>query len=142
MEVITITTDAWYNPRTKIGTYAYRIRWDNLLLKWNWIFKQLQINWSTCAERWAIRVALYILNQNAQDFDLLIINRDNINANKKDFNKEMVVLLWTINKKYWSKKRKIDLRYIKSHSWTKEKRTYVHNWCDEACKLAYKDFIK
>ena len=137
MRIITITTDAWFSYKKNIATYSYRIRWDNLLLKWSWIFKK-KINWSTWAERWAIQVALRVLNKNLnQDFDLLIINRDNVNANKRHFNNELNELLNTTKNNFGKKKRKVQLVHVKAHSWTATKKTFVHDWCDKECKKLY-----
>lgn len=146
--IITINTDASFSHEHKYGTYAYWIKSDNFLYKGSGVFKDTVDN-STDAESRAIAVALWILKQNKHDFDVLVINRDNIGAKpsgkkpyqihlKNQVKKYKEVLV----KEYGRKIRKVKLKHVKAHTNVKDSRSYVNNWCDKACKSEFYKYKK
>ena len=75
--IITINTDASFSHEHKYGTYAYWIKSDNFCYKGSGIFKD-PVTDSTDAESRAVMVAIWILKEAKADFDVLVLNRDNI----------------------------------------------------------------
>jgi hypothetical protein len=89
-------------------------------------------------------VALWILREQKADFDVLVINRDNIGVKttgKKPYQihlkhqvkkyKEVLV------KEHGRKVRKVRFKHVKAHTNVKDSRSYVNNWCDKACKREF-----
>jgi len=142
MKIITINTDASFSNELKFWTYAYWIKWDWFHYKWSWVFKN-KLNTSTEAEILAIAVWLWFLEQWLHDFDYLVINRDNIHANKKSLKN----YLWRLRKKlkevYWKKDRFIKFRHVKAHTRDlSTKKSYVNDWCDKECKKKFYKYKK
>lgn len=144
--IITINTDASFSKEFNFWTYAYWIKSDNFLYKGSGVFKD-KVDNSTDAESRAIAVALWILKQQKAEFDILVINRDNIGA-KPTGNKPYQIHLKNQLKKYkevlvneyGSKIRKIIFKHVKAHTNVKDSRSYVNKWCDEACKNEFYKF--
>jgi hypothetical protein len=134
MKIITINTDASFSNEYKFWTYAYWIKWDWFFYKGSWVFKQL-LKWSTDAEVKAIAVAFWILQEQKHDFDFLIINRDNIFANKTALKNYIKKLKDILKKEYWKRIRKVQFRHIKAHTGDlSTAKSYVNDWCDRSAK--------
>ena len=143
IKIITINTDASFSKEHNYGTYAYRIRSNNFLYKGSGVFKDTVEN-STDAESRAIAVALWILKQQKADFDVLVINRDNIGARangKKSYQihlkHQIKKYKQVLSKTHGKRIRKIKFKHVKAHTNTKDSRSYVNNWCDKACKSEF-----
>lgn len=132
-KIITLNTDASFCPKNKIWGYAYWIKSDNFFYKWGWAFKEYVWN-STEAEIKAIAIWLWILETQLHDFDYLIINRDNIHANKKSLRKYVCKMKKSLKEKYWSKSRYVQFKYVKAHTKITDSRTFVNDWCDNVAK--------
>lgn len=147
MKNITINTDAGFYPHDKIGSYAYWIVSDGLLVKGSGVFKDLCRN-PTDAETKAMCNAVHVLLK--ADFDFcgvkkIIFNRDNINA-KSGMNgtapqKKLTKLFRKVKQKCPDSTPPIvEFRHVKAHTNKDDKRSYVNNWCDQQCKMQLKEW--
>lgn len=151
--LVTINTDASFNPKYKIGGYAYWMVYDGKRLKRGGLLKSCENNIE--AEVKAIANALYRLIKT--DFKLvsgIIINTDCENAihlitgetKSKNQNisdtvsaiREYILKLKLIHGIVKPDFDYIDLRHVKAHTKATDKRSYVNDWCDRVAK----DFIK
>ncbi|MGE9312844.1 hypothetical protein ACLOAU_14445 [Niabella sp. CJ426] len=137
---ITINTDAGFYHRDKVGSYAYWVVSDGLLLKGSGVFSDKCKN-PLDAELKAMCNAAHILSV-CQGFDfskvrLIVFNRDNINARSGKNGTQPQKKLSSILRKIKDQCHplvKVDFRHVKAHNGTPDKRSYVNDWCDKQCK--------
>lgn len=140
MKNITINTDAGFYHIEKVGSFAYWVVSDGLLLKGSGMLKGKCKNPTECETK-AICNAIHILLKSDFDFcgvKKIIINRDNINAksgkNGKPEQQKLTKLIRELKKKcYDTDYPMIDFRHVKSHNGTSDKRSFVNDWCDKEC---------
>lgn len=147
--LVTINTDASWDPKLKIAGYAIWIVSDNFRVKVGGVFKD------TCrnpheAEIKAILNALYILGTKEDYISRIIFNTDSTNA--------IGVLTWDLphikkylgrnNAKHWKPfykklnryKKKItgmpvyEFRHVRAHTGAENARSKVNEWCDKTAK--------
>jgi ribonuclease HI len=151
--IVTINTDASFNPQYKIGGYAYWLVYNGKRVKRGGLLKECQN--STEAEIKAIANALYRLTQlKYTDVFFIIINTDCTPAvdlitgksktEVKGTNEAIAAIysyiseLRLYNNVNKTAEEYIDYRHVKAHTKVKDKRSYVNNWCDKVAK----DFVK
>jgi ribonuclease HI len=141
--VITINTDASYDPKTKTGGFGVWIKSDFFTIKQAGKFKG-EITDSNEAEIKAIVNALKILrsnlsanNRSIQMFDTLVINCDNAVArgiiNQKKVSQRFTVegsMLLDLTSGF----KKVYAKHINGHKASTNARQFVNNWCDQASK--------
>ena len=135
-DVVTVNTDASYEPNRKTGGYGIWIKSNFFTIKKAGQFKG-QVNDSNEAEIKALINALHILKKNPRKFKGLVINCDNAAARdivntgrvaerfKEEGNKLKELL-----KDYKFAKAKV----IRGHKDGHNARQWVNNWCDNASK--------
>ena len=151
--IVTINTDAAYHSTHKIGGYAFWIVSDKGKICMSGVLKQ-QCKRSEIAEMRCILNAVFVvINQNYQGKINIIVNTDCLNAIHvfkndcvaihnyrlgfgKKYRKKLYSFLIPHNKKY-----SIEFRHVKAHTDTKDKRSFVNNWCDVSAKKQMWDKI-
>jgi ribonuclease HI len=151
--IVTINTDASFNPIYKIGGYAYWMVYNGLRLKRGGLLKSCENNIE--AEVKAIANALYRLSKTdfKQVFSI-IINTDCENAihlitgetktKNKSINdtiaaiRDYILKLKLIHNIGKPDFEYVEFRHVKAHTKATDKRSYVNDWCDKVAK----DFIK
>ena len=146
MKNITINTDAGFLPNDKIGSWAYWIVSDGLLLKGSGLFKDICKN-STDAETKAMVNAVAILLKTNFDFSgvkNIIFNRDNINAkgghNGYPPQAKLSKLVRQLKRMCGAPYPNVLYKHVKAHSDIDDKRSYVNRWCDQQCKFRLKEW--
>jgi len=147
MKNITINTDAGFYPDVKVGSYAYWIVSDGLLIRGSGIFRDLCKN-STDAETKAMCNAVHVLLNSDFDFcgvQRIFFNRDNLNAksgrNGTAPQKKLTKLLRKVKHKCLNSTPPIvEFRHVKAHSNKDDPRSYVNKWCDKQCTLQLKEW--
>jgi ribonuclease HI len=151
--VVTINTDASFNPQYKIGGYAYWVVYNGKRVKRGGILKECQN--STEAEIKAIANALYKLTLlKFKDVFLIIVNTDCTPAvdlitgksktEVKGTNDAIAAIHQYVTELRISNginkiaEEYIEYRHVKAHTKVKDKRSYVNDWCDKVAK----DFVK
>lgn len=141
-KIITVNTDASYCPKSWLVSYWYWIKWPWFHFKGWWKFKKKMTS-STEAEVYWVMVAIYILDKYRKDFDCLIINCDNTSIGKrwtKDYFYELINQIDKYKKSFWDNKfRRIQYRYVESHTSWDEAREYVNNRCDKESRKHLKE---
>jgi len=145
--LVTINTDASFNPDLRIGAFAFWMVCNNNRLFGAGVLKGIIQN-SQEAEFKAVLNALHYLKDKSQwsGITKAIINTDCmdvvhcVNGTRKPSK-------WAIEvQKHFTKVRAdlrihIEARHVKSHSGTDEKRKYVNDWCDRKAKWALQSLI-
>ena len=147
--LVTINTDASWDPQLKIGAYAFWIVSDGFRVKQAGVFKNSCIN-PHDAEAKCILNALHALATKEGYISRVIINTDSTNAiailtgdkehiqkylgkkNNKQYNH--------LRSKYRKLKKnvngmfRVEFRHVKAHSGKDDKRSFVNEWCDKTAK--------
>ena len=151
--IVTINTDASFNPQYKIGGYAYWIVYNGKRVKRGGLLKECQN--STEAEIKAIANALYRLTKtNFKDVFFIIINTDctpavdlitgKSKSEVKGTNEAIAAIYQYIselrlaNSVNKTSEEYVEYRHVKAHTKATDKRSYVNDWCDKVAK----DFVK
>jgi len=151
--IVTINTDASFNPQYKLGGYAYWMVGNDKRLKKGGLLKSCSNNIE--AEVKAIANALYrLIKTDFKVVTLLIVNTDcengiNLitgktetkNQNIKDTItaiREYILKLKLIHNIGKSDFEYVEFRHVKAHTKATDKRSYVNDWCDKEAKY----FIK
>ena len=129
---ITVNTDASYCHKTKVGGWAMWIRGDDFVYKMSGAFKDYVLS-SAEAELKAVKKALYVLEKNLHDYDVLIINTDcegNINKIKRLV--ELREYEKKLNDRIGStiRPRSVRVRHVKAHTKVRSARGWINKWCD------------
>ena len=143
---VTVNTDAGFYPREKVGSYAYWIKADGLFLRGSGIFKGESKSSLDCEVK-AIVNALAVLFNSGYKPEKIIVNRDNIYANKSvniPAGNKLKTIVKQIKKRSIpnthhryadsGKDQYIEFRHVKAHSHTKDAKHFVNDWCDKRCK--------
>jgi len=146
MKYLTINTDASFFPNEKVGGYAFYIVCDFFKIKKSGILKN-PIN-SGNAERQAIANSLYLLLNSNNNFEVenIILNTDFKPIIKEIKNpRDVVLIIFKLIEQIKEKfnVKKFEFRHVKAHSYVKDSRSFVNEWCDaEAKKQARKKINK
>lgn len=140
---ITINTDASWDPKEKIGGYAFWIKCDSFTIKTSGQFKTKPTS-SIKAELMCIANAVYTLCELPElpHTSLIVINCDCLMAFDRIYLNssckigKMIALKLEELKTKTSPQgvTKVDLRHVKAHSGILNARSFVNNWCDKAAK--------
>lgn len=142
MNCITINTDASFCPNLKVGTYAFWIVSDGLLLKGSGIFKSLCTG-PTDVETKSICNAVAILLKCDFDFSRIqhvVFNRDNVHAKTAKKGHPVSMQLHHQIRLLSAKcaNPKVSFRHVRAHTGKPDGRSRVNEWCDEQCKIQLK----
>lgn len=154
---ICVNTDASFNKKAQVGTWAYWIVSNSGRLHGSGALKKSCYD-STEAEMKAICNALTVITEKPElmaKAKTIFINTDSMNAihiftdDKKAINKwglkkknyEIVRNLYRHlkNKKFLGKE--IIFKHVKAHQGTDEKRTWVNNWLDHSAKIEMEKLV-
>lgn len=148
--LITINTDASFNWELKIGAYAFWIVCDAGKIMHSGAFKNKVAN-SAQAEMMSIANALKTLaKSNFSGVTKIIINTDflhyhgyvrNGNSKRDAAVRVLMQVQSELIKKYSLKKNWLQVRHVKAHAGTDEKRKWVNDWCDEQAKKWLKELV-
>lgn len=157
--LVTICTDASYDPALEIGAWACYIRTGNRILKTGKIIES-DVQNSTEAERVGVASALWLVNKivDIKQYKI-IIYCDNASAmkplrpstktgTKKQRTKQQLAFYQKNIEPYLQRALTYDIRHVKGHmersaKHLMRKRHYMNDWCDkEARRLLsqYREF--
>lgn len=154
--VITISTDASWSARYKVGAWACYIRTDEKLVKYGAVIKADCTN-SSDAERIGIANALWITNRIANIKDARIIlycdNKSavksngvkNKNSKKRPAARTRLSFYQQNIERYFNQAKFVDIRHVRSHQpRTKRdnqlKRYFMNDWCDSHARSLLKEY--
>ncbi len=139
--IVTVTTDAAFHTKHKVGAYAFWITSDLGRLKAHGVLKKTK---SSCdSEIQCILNALHYMGKAVVDRNIsrIIINTDSMNAiHVFEGNKDAIKryrLKWAEHYKHIFQKLvsvPVELRHVKAHKSTSDARSYVNDWCDKKAK--------
>ena len=135
----TINSDAGHLPDHNIGSHAYWVKWDNLLLKDSDLIPGNPSN-STVAECYGIYKAIVDLKQHNLTSDyIVVINCDNstvrqiINTRKAETKNDEINKMGELLLKHLKHYKRFYAKKIRGHTRKKESRNWVNSWCDQQC---------
>jgi len=142
---VTITTDASYCSRDKVGGYAFQIKSNGGTIKRFGPLKG-EIQTPTEAEMKAILNALHIVKNDIKGVSILTINTDNlffvdkvIKIDTKKSRKRLKVTKDTLEllRKEISEIvcKKVQINHVRAHVQVTDNRTFVNDWCDTHARL-------
>jgi len=145
--VVTINTDASFNKKHQIGSYAFWIVSNMGRIQHSGILRS-SISRSEISEFQCIINAVHVLGiLGWGNIEHIIINTDclnvihlisgdetNIKYHKLEWGLALVKQFNKTLAKNKLGKAKIDMRHVKSHGTIDSKRTFVNNWCDKSAK--------
>jgi ribonuclease HI len=139
VRVITINTDASFNPQHKLGGYAFYIVCDLFKIQKAGMFKKPVDN-SKDAEIMCIGNAISTLLAQPElpETTWLIINSDCLYG-MSDIRKSTSELAKKVNRMWAAlinrtKSRHNKMRHVKAHNGTPDARSWVNDWCDKEAK--------
>jgi ribonuclease HI len=143
--LVTINTDASFNPVLKVGAYAFWIVCDQGRIMNSGVLKG-EIGNSTEAEVRCIVNALHALYRaRFSNVHKVIINTDCLHFHsyigkrkRKEVSSVFQSIASRIASEYALKSGWIEFRHVKAHSGKAEKRKWVNDWCDKKAKEALK----
>jgi ribonuclease HI len=135
-EIVTINTDASFDPKANTGGFGIWIKSDFFTIK-KWGQFKGEVTDANEAEIKAVVNAFYILSKNTRKFSLVVVNTDNKTvqdiAVKKRLNErfkdEGAKLL-----EYISEYKVVRVKHVRGHQRSTNARQFVNNWCDEASR--------
>ena len=140
-QVVTINTDASYDPIKKVGGWGCWIKSDFFTIKEGGKFR-LPINDSNEAEIKALINGFDLLKKQQVEFKVVVINCDNKTVRD-------IVNMWKIPERFTVEGNillKLVMSYpvcyakeIKSHTKKDTARHWVNNWCDTVARNFTKD---
>ena len=143
---IEIYSDASHFDIEKFTTYAFVIKWDNILHKESWRI-DVNVKSSTAAEyKWVWRAIDYMFD-NWIYFDSIDIYCDNIwlTIDKNKFNTDNLLnyikklrykvnrLKRLVNESHWKKIRRVHFKYSQARKGINDAYWY-QEWCDKNCR--------
>lgn len=142
---VTITTDASYCSREKVGGYAFQIRSDEGLIKMSGPLKG-EIQTPTEAEMKAILNAIYVVKNQLKDIHIITINTDNMfvvenvfKVETKRSRKRLQITKETLKQLQEEiasiRCTKVQLKHVRAHVEVTNKRQFVNDWCDTYARL-------
>lgn len=139
--IVTINTDAGFWTHHKVGSFAYWIEGEEILLKGSGVFREKVKN-SWDAEMKSIINALTLLDQSGyKNIHQLIINRDNINAvsgkySDNDLKRHLSLVISRLRKRSGKSPALpfFKFMHVKAHVEITDQRTFINDWCDQQCK--------
>lgn len=146
--IVTINTDASFNFKHQIGSYAFWITSDMGRVQQSGLLRK-KVSRAEIAEFRCIINAVHVLGlQNWKNIKKIIINTDCLNVIhllKKDkinikkyalasWGTYLTIIFFTALRNHKLIKIPIEYRHVESHVDITDKRTYVNDWCDKAAK--------
>ena len=141
----TINTDASFNRKRKIGTFAFWSKMNTTTIKRSGKLRG-SVDKSCEAELKTIINAIHVTLEREAEITRVIVNTDSMNSihiltnSKKDIRRYK--LQWGGKFYYAYRKtleqfpcvKNIEYRHVKSHSGVQDARSYVNEWCDTMAK--------
>lgn len=146
--IVTINTDASFNNKHRVGTFAFWIISNEGKITMSGAFRK-KINYPQVAEFRCLMNAFHVMFiANWKGVKKVIVNTDcldvihllkndeaeikkfKLNRFGKNFRIELVLLL----KKNNFNIKDVEFRHVKSHQHTETTRNYVNQWCDDNAK--------
>lgn len=134
---VTVTTDASFYLKDKVGGFAFQIKSNDCLIKmWGPLKDRVQN--PTEAEMKAILNALYRLQQKGYKINILTINTDCEFIVKHMFteneNRKQIIQILTEKIRLALKAldyEQLNIKHVKAHSVINSARRFVNDWCDK-----------
>lgn len=153
--IVTINTDASFNAKHQIGSYAFWIKSDMGRVQQSGLLRR-QVSRPEIAEFRCIINAIHVLGlQNWKDIKKIIINTDCLNVihllkkDRKNIQKYslaswgsyLTTVFYEMIRKQKLDKIPIEYRHVQSHVNITDKKTFVNDWCDKAAKAVIRTQI-
>lgn len=148
--ILTINTDASFNRRKEVGTYAFWIVCDEFKLKMSGAIRK-NCTRPEVAEYRSLLNALHMAFKmpRTNKITKIIVNTDCLNVihlakenndsikryNLNSWGKHMTIMLHRMLKENGISNNQLDMRHIRSHQHTNSARNWVNQWCDDAAKM-------
>ena len=141
--IVTINTDASFNPDFKVGAYAFWIVCNEGKIMQSGAFKSEVKNPTEAEIKCIVNALNALFKSEFKGVTKVIINTDCLHFHtyqekrKKagDESKEFAKVCQKLITKYSLKRGWIDVRHVKAHSGTDQARKWVNDWCDKAAKI-------
>lgn len=148
--ILTINTDASFNRRKEVGTYAFWIVCDEFKLKMSGALRK-KCTRPEIAEYQCLINALHVAFKmpRKRKITRLIVNTDCLNVIHLAMEHKVAIKAYKLDN--WGRhltikfhkmlesngisKNQLDMRHIKSHQHTDTSRNWVNQWCDDAAKF-------
>lgn len=144
---VTITTDISLNQQRKKAAYAFWISTELGAIKRSGMLKGKHSN-VPLAELMCIANAVHFFIKTGLKTKRLIINTDNqggqvllIKNGKEGRNKQVDVVARLINETVNGKYEEVVFRHVKAHKGTRDKRSYVNDWCDRESRSVLRNYL-
>lgn len=147
MKTITISTDISLNQQHHVAAYAFWISTEHGPIKRSGMLKGA-IQSVPLAELMCIANAVHFFVKTGIHTDRLIINTDSaggrtllIKNGKQGRRKKVDVVARLVNETVLGKYDEVVFRHVKAHNGTKDKRSYVNDWCDKESRRILREFL-